>query len=169
MKTAILISAFCLVAIVQATVFAPAAKADYVYTLSASGTVVGDFSWSVSEPSIITATTTNITSFLSTSSSEGCTITNATITMNYLSSGDPYIETFFSPACPGGGGPYVEVAQEFFGAGSLPGPGTYTPAGVTSPEWSLTISQTPEPASLFLLGLGLPAVVGLKLRRKQLS
>jgi len=164
MKTPIVTSALCLAAIALATLFAPVAKADYVYTLSASGTVVGNFEWSVDEPSLITATT-NLTSFLSTSSSMGCTISSATINMNYLGSGDPYIETFFSPACGSSPG-YIEVAQQFFGAGGLTAPGVYTPAGVTSPVWTLTIAA-PEPASLFLLGIGLPAVVGLKLRRKQ--
>ncbi len=154
MKTAILISAFCLVATIQATLSTPVAKAD-IYTLSASGTAVGAFDWSVSTPSLIT-TTTAFSSFLSMTPPNGCTISGTTIVIDYLGSGDPFAETFFTPACDG----FTEVSQEFFGAGSLSSAGTYTPAGITSPVWSLTITATPEPASLFLLGTGLLALVG---------
>jgi hypothetical protein len=164
MKTAI-IGALCLAATIQGTISTPVAKGDVTYTLSASGTSVGNFSWSVSEPSLLTADTA-FSSFVSTSSPSGCTITSAALTFNYLGSGSPFLETFFSPGCPSTSGPTVEVAQQFFGAGSLSAPGIYVPIGVpTPPTWTLTISQTPEPGSLILLGSGLLGLVGA-VRRK---
>ena len=90
----------------------PVAGDDPIYTVDASGTVAGDFEWSVSEPSFIT-TTTSFSTFLSMTSSEGCTISGATI--NNPLSADPFIETFFSPDCLG----FSEVAQTFWSAGPL--------------------------------------------------
>ncbi len=129
----------------------------YTYNLQASNTVVGDFAWSFSTPSLIT-TTASFSSFVSTSSSAGCTISLATI--NNPLSADPFIETFFSPLCSG----FSEVAQTFWNAGPLSSPGVYTPAGVVGPVWSLTITAVPEPSGLILLGIGLLGVIGLRRR-----
>src|SRR5262249_1640446 len=111
---------------VQPTLFAdslvtPTVGNDPIYTLDAFDTVVGDFEWSVSTPSFIT-TTTSFSSFLSTTSSGGCTISGATI--NNPLGVDPFIETFFSPDCnplgvPGVGLGFSEVAQTFWSAGPV--------------------------------------------------
>jgi len=130
------------------------------YTLRASGTVVGDFGWSVEHLRGFITMTTSFTSFLSTSSSAGCTISGVTIN-NPLSS-DPLIETFFSPECLG----FSEVAQTFFNAGPLNRLGVYVPEGVVSPAWTLTIGATvPEPSAVILLGMGF---LGIALQRKRL-
>jgi hypothetical protein len=149
-------------AIVVFLAMTPVAKADAVYTLSASGTAIGDFSWSVSTPDLI-AVTTNFTSFLSSTAPGGCTISGATI--NNPQTADPFIETFFTPACGG----FTEVAQVFLSAGPIDHAGTYVPQGLTSPVWSLTVAA-PEPSSLPLLGMGLLGVAGAGfLRRKSLA
>jgi hypothetical protein len=146
--------------------YTPVAGGDPIYTLSASDTVVGAFGWSVSTPSLITATT-NFSSFLSTTSSGGCTISGATI--NNPQSANPFIETFFSPDCnplglPGVGLGFSEVAQTFSNAGPLSGPGTYHPLDL--PKWTLTITAVPEPNTLFLLG---SLLLGVGLCRKRLG
>jgi hypothetical protein len=113
--------------------------ASIVYTLNVSGTQIGDFGWSVATPALIT-TTTSFNTFVSRSSSAGCTISSVTI--NNPSSASPFVETFFSPACPGGGSLWTEFAQTFWNAGPFSSPGVYAPQGVTTPPvWTLTITQ----------------------------
>ena len=109
-----------------------------VYTLRVSGTEIGDFGWSFATPAFITTTTT-VNSFLSTSSSSGCAISSVTI--NNPSGAGPFVETFFSPSCPGGGFFWTEFAQTFWNAGPFDHIGVYVPQGVTSPLWTLTIAQ----------------------------
>lgn len=110
-----------------------------VYTLTASDTVIGSFSWSLATNGFI-QTTTSFTNFLSTSSSASCTISSVTI--NDPLSANPFPETFFSPNCPGAGGlVYSEVAQTFWNAGPFSNVGVYVPDGVATPVWTLTISQ----------------------------
>lgn len=104
-----------------------------VYTLEASGTSVGSFGWSVSTPSLISETTT-LHNFLLLTAPSGCTTSGATINNPFNT--DVFIETFFSPPCNG----FSEVAQNFFGAGPVSSPGTYT-AGV--PGWTLTVAAGP--------------------------
>ena len=109
-----------------------------IYTLRVSGTEIGDFGWSLATPGFIT-TTTSFNSFLSTSSSAGCTISSVTI--NNPSSAGPFVETFFNPSCPGGGFLWSEFAQTFWNAGPFDHTGVYFPQGVASPVWTLTITQ----------------------------
>ena len=110
-----------------------------IYTLRVTGTEIGDFGWSLSAPGFITSTT-SYNSFLSTSSSANCTISSVTI--NNPSSADPFVETFFSPGCPGGGLVWTEFAQTFWNAGPFASPGVYVPQGVvTPPQWTLTITN----------------------------
>jgi hypothetical protein len=110
-----------------------------IYSLSVSGTVIGDFGWSLATTGFIT-TTTSFNSFLSTSSSAGCTISSVTI--NNPSSPSPFVETFFSPPCSGGGLLFSEVAQTFWDAGPFASTGVYSPQGVvTPPVWTLTVTQ----------------------------
>ena len=111
----------------------PVAKAGLIYTLEASDNVIGSFRWSVSTPGLIT-TTTSLQTFLLAAAPSGCTISGATI--NNPLGADVYIETFFNPLCDG----FSEVAQGFFGAGPVSGPGTY-PAG--APGWTLTVTAGP--------------------------
>ena len=109
-----------------------------IYTLRVSGTQIGDFGWSLESPTFI-ATTTSFTSFLSRSSSAGCTISSVTI--NSPAGANPFVETFFSPSCPGGGFLWSEFAQTFWNAGPFATAGVYVPQGVVSPVWTLTITQ----------------------------
>jgi hypothetical protein len=109
-----------------------------IYTLNVSGTEIGDFGWSLATTGFIT-TTTSFNSFLSTSSSAGCTISSVTI--NNPSSANPFVETFFSPSCPGGGLLWSEFAQTFWNAGPFASTGVYVPQGVVSPVWRLTITH----------------------------
>ena len=109
-----------------------------IYHLTVSGTQVGDFEWSLAATGFLT-TTTSFNNFLSTSSSSGCTISSVTI--NNPSSPRPYVETFFSDPCGAGGVLYSGFAQAFWGAGPLAGTGVYSPQGVVTPVWTLTITQ----------------------------
>lgn len=110
-----------------------------VYTLSVSGTDIGDFGWSFATAGFIT-TTTSFNSFLSKSSSTGCTISS--VTMNNPSSASPFVETFFSPGCPGGGLVFTEFAQTFWNAGPFDHTDVYAPQAVVEPPvWRLTITQ----------------------------
>jgi|KBSSwiStaDraftv2_1062776.scaffolds.fasta_scaffold212309_2 hypothetical protein len=109
-----------------------------VYTLRVTGTEIGDFGWSLATPGLITSTS-SYSSFLSTSSTAGCTISGVTI--NNPSSADPFVETFFSPGCPGGGLVWTEFAQTFWNAGPFDSPGVYVPVGVVGPQWTLTITN----------------------------
>jgi hypothetical protein len=135
-----------------------AAKADVVYSLQASETVVGSFSWSVSAPTFIT-TSTQFSTFTSLVPPTGCTISGAGIETPLGL--DPFIETFFALPCnplglPDVGLGFVEVSQTFFSAGPLNSLGIYHPDGLLSPIWTLTVTSTspvatPEPPTVFLL------------------
>ena len=146
-----------------------ATEDDPIYTLQVSGSVIGDFGWSLATAGFIT-TTTSFNSFLSTSSSAGCTISSVTI--NNPLSANPFVETFFSPNCPGGGLLFSEVAQTFWNAGPFASTGVYIPLGVvTPPVWTLTITQPPPvPAmptvGLVIMGLILVAIAAYVLRRR---
>jgi len=110
-----------------------------VYSLSVSGTPIGDFGWSLATSEFITTTTT-FTSFLSTSSSAGCTISSVTITNP--ASASPSVETSFSGPCEAGGVFYSGFAQTFWNAGPFASTGVYSPQGVvTPPVWTLTVTQ----------------------------
>jgi hypothetical protein len=103
-----------------------------IYTLNVSGTEIGDFGWSLATTGFIT-TTTSFNSLQSRSSSAGCTISSVTI--NNPSSANPFVETFFSPGCPGGGLLWTEFAQTFWNAGPFASTDVYVPQGVVSPVW----------------------------------
>jgi len=108
-----------------------------IYTLTATGTGVGDFGWSFATAGFITATT-SFNSFLSTSSPAGCTISSVTI--NNPSNVSPYVETFFNPRC--GALLVGEEAQTFWNAGPFNHTGDYAPQAVVEPPvWRLTITQ----------------------------
>lgn len=110
-----------------------------VYSLSVSGTEIGDFGWSLATTGFITTTTT-FNDFLSTSSSAGCTISSVTI--SNPASASPSVETSFSDPCEAGGVLYGGFAQTFWNAGPFASTGVYSPQGVvTPPVWTLTVTQ----------------------------
>jgi len=110
----------------------------FTYTLTVTGTDVGDFGWSVQTSQLITVTT-SFNSFQSAWSSAGCTI--SLVTINNPDTTNPYVETAFSPYCDAGSGS-GGFGQTFWNAGPFDHTGVYTPSGVvTPPVWTLTITQ----------------------------
>ena len=110
-----------------------------IYTLSVSGSQIGDFGWSLATTELITTTTT-FTDFLATSSTAGCTISSVTIATP--SSTSPFVETSFSAPCGNGGPLFSGYGQAFWNAGPFDSTGVYSPQGiVTPPVWTLTITQ----------------------------
>ena len=110
-----------------------------IYTLSVSGSQIGDFGWSLATTDLITTTTT-LNDFLATSSTAGYTISSVTIANP--SSTSPYVETSFSARCGNGGPLFSGYGQGFWNAGPFDSTGVYSPQGIaTPPVWTLTITQ----------------------------
>ncbi len=154
----------CLIAaivVVACAAITPLAKADVVYSWTViNDGIFGSYSWSFSTPTIFTSSSGLITSLSSVTPPIGCTISSVQIENPQNSTFD--VDTNFNPACHGFVGEDLNATD-----GPATALGTYGPFNANPPGTAtLTISQTPEPASLILLGSGLAGVWIKKRQRK---
>jgi PEP-CTERM motif len=151
------------------------ARADYIYTFTGQAGTPSEFipnSFSISEPALFATTGPFSTSV---------TIDGTTFSYGYFDASNDCFAfgtaalancIFRNPAVPGPYPPFPTTSNLFYG--SFPGatgPGTYLPTDEGCDTYpceelfSLTISETPEPSSLMLVGFGVLGLAGV-LRRK---
>ena len=133
-----------------------AAHADVLYSFSATGTSVGPFGWSFTEPSLITSNTSvTAANLTSVTNPAGCAISSVSIANPLATSINVF--TNFSPPC-GSGLSSIGTEDLIVGGGPINHIGTFG---------TLVVSAVPEPSSLILLGAGALGLFG-PIRRKLL-